>query len=164
MLAAATVRQVIIPSWKRRKTVLFSTRLRNCLGLLAIVFALSGPMFKGPVRTVSVTAFAESDSTQKSTEGIPLPAPGKSVVSELSGGKSHGYTIALNTSQYFRAVVERRDIDLRLTFYDPSGRALLQLDCRQYDSAVVSLIAEASGLIISKFSHWQRNSLMVITN
>jgi len=100
-------------------------------------------MFKG-LRQVLVTSFADSGSPEKISEAIPLPVPGNSIVHEISGGKAHRYSIALNEGQYLSAVVGRRSMDLNLTLYDPAGQVLIRSECHRYDLAVISLIAEGS--------------------
>jgi hypothetical protein len=95
---------------------------------------------------VSLTAFAEAGRTEKSTDGIPLPALGKSTVGELAAGEANTYLITLNQGQYMSAVIERRDLDIRVQLYDPVGGVLFQVDCRQSSLTPVSLIAQSSGV------------------
>lgn len=123
-----------------------STRVKHRLGLLAIALALFEPMFKGQARHVLLTVFAESGRTEKSTDDVPLPAPGEAIVRELTAGETNTYFIKLNKGQYVSAVIERRDLDVSLALYDPAGGVLLQVDCRHSNLTPVSLIAQSSGV------------------
>ena len=124
----------------------FSKVAKYSLALLAIAFILSGPTFKSRPRLLSLTAFAESSSTEQGADSLPLPAPSKSIARELSTGEIHSYQITFDAGQYLHAVIKQQGIDAGVTLYEPSGRVLLQLDCRHYGPTPVSLIAETSGL------------------
>ncbi|MBC8029922.1 MAG: tetratricopeptide repeat protein [Pyrinomonadaceae bacterium] len=123
----------------------FSKLVKNSLALLAIAFILSEPTFQGRPRSVLLTAFAESSGTEQGTDGIHLPAPGESTTQELSAGEFHSYRITLETNQYLHALVEQHGMEAGVTLYEPSGRILVQLDCRHYGPTPVSLIAETTG-------------------
>ena len=121
-----------------------NTRAKHTLGLLAIAFALFEPMLKDG--HVSLTSFAESGSNERSTDGVPLPAPGKSTVGELTAGETNTYFIKLNKGQYASVVIERRDLDVNLVLYDPAGGVLVQVECGKSSLTPVSLIAQSSGV------------------
>jgi CHAT domain-containing protein/uncharacterized protein HemY len=123
-----------------------STCVKHSLGLLAIAFVLFEPMSKDQASHVSLTAFAESGSNEKNAQGVPLPAPGKSAVGELTAGETNTYSLTLNKGQYASVVIERRDLDVNLSLYDPAGGVLLQVECRQSSLTPVSLIAQRSGV------------------
>ena len=124
----------------------YSKLVKYSLALLAIAFILLEPTFKGRLSTLPLTVLAESSSTEPGTDGIPLPRPGESTTRELATGEIHSYQIALDPNQYLHAVIEQHGIDAGVTVYEPGGRTLVQLDCRNYGPTPVSLIAETSGV------------------
>ena len=124
----------------------FSKSVKYSLALLTITLNLSGLTFKSRPRPLSLTALAESSSTEQGADGIPLPESGKSIARELSTGETHVCLITLDAGQYLHAVVEQQGIDAGVTLYEPGGRMLVQLDCRHYGPTPISLIAETSGV------------------
>jgi CHAT domain-containing protein/tetratricopeptide (TPR) repeat protein len=114
------------------------------LALLTIAFVLYEPMFKSSL--VSLTAFAESGNNEKSTDGVPLPAPGASTVGEIAAGETNAYVITLKSGQYVSMLIERRDLDISLALYDPNGAVLFEVECRRSSLTPVFLIAESSGV------------------
>ncbi|MEK6334321.1 MAG: CHAT domain-containing protein [Acidobacteriota bacterium] len=88
-----------------------------------------------PVKTANAESIADN-----------LPVPGKAIVRELSVGRTDTYHISLNQGTYLRAVVEGQGADLRVIVYDPSGRSVVNVDCREYLPMPVSLIADVDGI------------------
>jgi CHAT domain-containing protein/Flp pilus assembly protein TadD len=126
--------------------MLLSKSVKYSLALLSVAFILSEPVFKSCHLPLPPTVLAESSSAEQGTDSISLPAPGKSTARELSTGETHSYHTRLDTNQYLHIVIEPQGIDAGVTLYEPGGRMLVQLDCRNYGPTPVSLIAKTSGV------------------
>jgi CHAT domain-containing protein/tetratricopeptide (TPR) repeat protein len=102
-----------------------------CLSLL-LLLALSLPIG---------TLAAQND---KDTQAIE---PGKPIVRELAGGRSHSYRIALISGQFLFVVVDQRGIDVVVTLFGPDDRKIVEVDSPNGMQGLESvlLVAEASG-------------------
>jgi CHAT domain-containing protein/Tfp pilus assembly protein PilF/uncharacterized glyoxalase superfamily protein PhnB len=124
----------------------FSKCSQSSLLLLPVAFLLSGYLFRGLTCVAPVSASPQANSTELATDSYSLPEVGKTISPELSPRHSHSYPIALEKDQYFHAVINQKEIDLGVTFYEPSGKPVTRFDCRYYGPTPVSLIAEVSGV------------------
>lgn len=61
----------------------------------------------------------------------------------LEGGETHGYEIQLAADDFLHLVAEQRGIDLALSFFDPRGRRLLEVDSPTDDSGPETVVAMA---------------------
>jgi CHAT domain-containing protein/Tfp pilus assembly protein PilF len=114
------------------------------LALLAVTLNLcDSPSTSGG--WLSLSTFAESSSINGPGD-FSLPAAGKSTTPELSAGQTDSYQVSLNEGSYLRTVIELRGTDATVTVHEPGGRAILNIDCREYRATTVSLIAPISGV------------------
>jgi CHAT domain-containing protein/Tfp pilus assembly protein PilF len=72
---------------------------------------------------------------------------GKSIKSELAGGRRHAYRISLGADQFLRVVVEQQGIDVVAQVSGPDGKQILEFDSesRSQGREEVSLVAEVAG-------------------
>jgi len=61
-------------------------------------------------------------------DGTELPAVGKEWVGEFAAGESKRFFVVLEAGEYLHTVVEQRGVDLIITFFDPTGQPLLEID------------------------------------
>jgi len=72
---------------------------------------------------------------------------GKSIERELSGGKSHSYSVIMTSGQYLQIVVEQRGMNVVVVVFTPDGKQVCEVDSDQAIEGTerASLIAEATG-------------------
>lgn len=77
---------------------------------------------------------------------LRLLEPGKAVEANLGAGQSHHYSLALESNQYVRLIVEA-DKDVMALLVSPSGKRLLREDTRYHSTRVLTptCVTEESG-------------------
>jgi CHAT domain-containing protein len=85
--------------------------------------------------------------SSRQSEDIRLLTAEAPVVSELSGGQTHTYQIALDSGQYLRIAINSRGIDVRPKLFAPGRRNAIGVDGLPASTGqrMVSLIAAVSG-------------------
>ncbi|HEX7312551.1 MAG TPA: CHAT domain-containing tetratricopeptide repeat protein [Pyrinomonadaceae bacterium] len=106
-----------------------------CIVYLAVVMAAGG--LAAPSRASLPGAQAD----------VPLPAVGEPLRSEMAGGETQLFRVALSAGQYLRVVVEQRGIDVAVALVGPGQKRLLEMDSPNgsYGPEPVSALVEESG-------------------
>ncbi|MFN7948887.1 MAG: CHAT domain-containing tetratricopeptide repeat protein [Blastocatellia bacterium] len=107
----------------------------NARGLRRLLFTLS--LAASGIVSGAVTAQQEPGSLN----------PGVSTESDLKGGETHTYQVALTSGQFFHLVVEQKGIDVMLTLSGPDGQQLCQVDSLNGSDGPepVVIVAEKTG-------------------
>lgn len=89
-------------------------------------------------RKVADTPVTNSAFTQALSPLTPAPR-------EIAGGQTQSFIIALSEGQCLQATINKADLDLQLTAFDPAGRQLRVFLSRRYGKLTISFIATAAG-------------------
>ncbi|MFS8087028.1 MAG: tetratricopeptide repeat protein, partial [Acidobacteriota bacterium] len=114
-----------------------------CLVALA---SLSGTLFPqiSTAQTVAPTIPRPATSGEQARPPLPIFANGEH---ELKPGETQSFRIQLKTGQFLHALIEQKDIDVVVAFYDPNGKLVDETDSPndRWDTEAVLLVADSSG-------------------
>ncbi|HEV2863081.1 MAG TPA: CHAT domain-containing protein [Pyrinomonadaceae bacterium] len=95
--------------------------------LAALCFA-SRPAPTRAQAPMTTQATTMTQATASDVEAVPLPTPGAAAARELRGGETHAYEVALRAGQFLSVSAEQKELNLRLSFFDPAGRVVLSVN------------------------------------
>lgn len=119
----------------------------HCLLAVWFVLMISGRLAMSRTQVSSLFLQTAGASASSSQGDIRALEPGKSVERDLAAGQSHTYSLALESGQYLRLIVEAKDMDVMAVLVAPSGKALLREDTRYHSRRVLTptCVTEESG-------------------
>src|SRR5262245_6941388 len=116
--------------------ILFHHYLNLSPGLLVLIFSgapISLHTLDLPTTNAADTPAANSVPTQTLSPLTP-------VTREIAGAQAQSFIVTLSKGQCLKATIDKADLDLQLTAFDPAGRQLREFLSRRYGKLTISFI------------------------
>lgn len=116
---------------------------------IGIVVLAGIPLHAGlPAAEAAVHKSAQTAAAETKQVDVRKLEVGRPIEREMKGAEGHLYSIAVDSGQYFSAVVEQRGIDVEVTVIAPDGKELFKVDSPNGTEGPepVEFITESSGV------------------
>jgi CHAT domain-containing protein/tetratricopeptide (TPR) repeat protein len=84
--------------------------------------------------------------TAQQSDNIGKISPGAPVIARISGGESHDYHINLIKGCFFKAVIDKGDLNIQVVVYGVADSKRARFISRRYGPLLISLVARDMGL------------------